>query len=149
MLGIAGFFIARSIHVHETGTGDKKTVSIDTPLGNVKVNASDRLDPQQVGIPLYPGSAKDSHRGGANVEVDSGNLHKDYSVSGADYYTPDPPEKVRDFYQRKLPDWTDKWQNTEFHMETKREGRIQSIVIKPENDGTHIGVASIGEPAAN
>ncbi len=83
MLGIAGVFIARTIHVHETGTGENKTVSIDTPLGRVRVNASDQLDPAQAGIPVYPGASKNNDKGGANFEIDSGDLHKDFSVSGA------------------------------------------------------------------
>ncbi len=149
MLVAAGFFFARNVHVRESGSGDKKTVNIETPFGHVTVHKDDQLDPTQLGIPIYPGASKGSDRGGADFEIDSGTLHKDVTAAGATYFTSDSPEKVRDFYREKFPSWNSKWNNDEFEIEAKGDGRLRSIGVKREGDRTRIAVASVGPPAAN
>jgi hypothetical protein len=149
MLTVAGVFIARNVRVKEVATGKGKTVAIETPFGAMKVHENHALDPETAGIPIYPGAERDSDHGGAEFEIDAGDLHKDVTVSGASYWTNDDVDKVREFYRDKFPDWHQKWENGEFHIETKEDGRVRTIQIKRENGRTRIAVASIGPPAGN
>ncbi len=150
MLGVAGVLIARHIRVQETGTSDKKTVNIDTPFGHMSVHENKKLNPEQVGIPIYPGASRATDQGGADFQFDAGELHKDVTIAGAVYTTDDPPEKVRDFYSQKFPGWKHTWTSGgDFNIEAHVDGNIRSISIKRDSDHTRIAVASVGPPAAN
>jgi hypothetical protein len=72
-------------------------------------------------------------------------------VAGGEYITPDPVEKVRAWYHEHLPNWvvvSDRnGDNARFEL---NEGGYKRIVaLRERSDGTHIGVATIGEPASN
>lgn len=141
--------VARNVHVQETGAEGQKTVKVDTPFGNFKVHENDQLDPEHVGIPVYPGATRSKDRGGAQFQFDMGDLHKDYTVAGAVYYTGDSAEKVRDFYRQKFPSWKMKWLNDEYQIETHEDEGMKSVSVKQTDGHTRIAVASAGPPAAN
>ncbi len=149
MMGVAGVFIARNIHVVETGSAGKKTVTVNTPLGRIRVHENDQLNPELVGIPIYPGATRSSDRGGADFQLDSGDLHKEMTIAGAAYITDDSEDKVRGFYEEKFPSWTRRDDHGEFHLEMKGDGRMRTIGIKSESGHTRIWVASVGPPASN
>lgn len=149
LLAVAGVFIARSIHVQESGGGDRKTVSIETPFGNMTVHGDKQLNPESVGIPLYPGAERSKDRGGADFQIDAGGLHKDVTVAVAVYNTGDAPERVEEFYQRKFPSWSTRWEREGWRIEDKEGPTIRTIAVKREGDHTRIAVASFGAPASN
>ena len=149
MLVFAVRGVVKNVHVQESGESGQKTVNVDTPFGHVRVHENDQLDPALVGIPIYPGATRSKDKGGAEFQFDGGDVHKDFTVAGAVYYTGDSLEKVREFYREKFPDWNTKWENGEYRVETKADGHLRSVAIKREDDRTRIGVASVGPPASN
>ena len=149
MVTAAGVFFVRKIHVTETGQGDKKIVSIDTPMGHVTVHQNHHLDPESIGVPIYPGSVPSKKQEGADFQFDAGDLHRDWTVSAATYLTSDSPEKVESFYKEKFPSWNQKWANGNLHLDTRQNGQMRSISVTREGDQTRIGVASAGAPAGN
>jgi hypothetical protein len=161
MLGIAGVLIVRQIHVKESGTGDQKSVNIETPLGNMAVKPRKDLDPSSVGIPVYPGATRSDDRGGAEFQFDAGDFHKEFDVAGALYYTADPVDKVRQYYEQKFPDWkvnsgagsnvniNGTQYNNGWHLETHDGNRVRTISVNSSEGRTRIAVASLGPPASN
>lgn len=150
LLAIFGVVIARHVHVRETGLSDQKTVHIDTPFGNVSVHENSHLDPELIGVPIYPGAKRTGDKGGADFEFDAGALHRNWTVAGATYVTDDPPDKVEDFYKQHFPAWNTTWANGDLKIEEKEgDGRFRTISVKRENGHTRIGVASAGPPASN
>jgi hypothetical protein len=68
--------------------------------------------------------------------------------------TDDSVQQVEDFYRKELPDWRKtKWSVTKNGREVQLEfqdGEYKRVIgITSKHDGTHIGVASFGQPAAN
>jgi hypothetical protein len=150
MMSVAGYLFIRQIHVKETGAGDHKTVSVETPFGNMAVEPRKDLDPSRVGIPVYPGATRGTDHGGAQVQFDAGDFHKEFEVAAAVYYSDDPAEKVRQYYDQKFPDWKHPLDDKEgWHIETHESNRVRSISVKAVDGRTRITVASAGPPASN
>jgi hypothetical protein len=150
---VGALFIARNVRV-ETGTrngGD--TVSIDTPAGHLSVRAHERPGTALAGIPIYPGArAKQGSGGDAVVEwtSNSGASDKGFGVSASETVTSDPLDKVVEYYRAQLPNWliVDE-RHGGVRLELRDGGYKRIVSIHEEFDGTHIGVASAGEPASN
>lgn len=150
MLIVAGVLLVRQIHVKETGAGDHKTVSVETPLGSMSLHPRKDLDPASIGIPIYPGATRTDKQGGAEFQWDAGDFHKEFDVAGALYVTGDSVEKVRQYYQQKFPDWKHKWDNNgAWHLETHEGNRVRSVSVNSSDGTTRIAVASLGPPASN
>jgi hypothetical protein len=148
----AGIYLAHNVRVHSVDRHGGEDVSIDTPVGHINIQAHDRLDPAALGIPNYPGAKRTKDGGGATFAWTSsdGKEDKALSVSGGDLYTPNPPEKVIEYYKAHLPNWmviTDR--DGAVRMEYTRDGYKRILAIREKDEGTHIGVASVGEPASN
>jgi hypothetical protein len=156
-VGIAvGVGIARHVlvNVNSTGTADGKDVAINVPGGSFTIRSHKNAGLDMVDIPRYPGARESKSGGGAefNWTSDDGRDDKSFAVAGAEMITHDPADKVLDYYHERLPMWI---------VSRKRNGQIsleepgahddsgRFIVIHEKFDGTHIGVASIGTPAAN
>jgi len=150
---MCGMYIARNVHVTTSSNhfgGDN--VSIDTPAGRFSIHAHDQPGGIPSDIPIYPGAyVRHDSGGGAEFQWNS-NDGKDhgFSVSATEMFTPDSASKVLAFYRAQLPNWIvvnehDGKTRFEFH-----EGGYKRIIgIHGKFDGTHIGVASVGEPASN
>ncbi|MES1257391.1 MAG: hypothetical protein ABUS51_03140 [Acidobacteriota bacterium] len=148
----AGLFIVRNVRVataHRYGGDD---VSIETPGGRLNIRAHEDLDPAAIGLPIYPGATRTRDSGVATFEWTSadGKHDKGMAVGGASLFTPDPESKVLAYYREQLPNWlvvTDRDGSTRFEL--RKDGFKRIIAIHEKSDGTHIGVASIGDPASN
>jgi hypothetical protein len=73
------------------------------------------------------------------------------AVAGGEYITSDSVDKVQAWYHEHLPNWvivTDR-NEQKAHFELNEGGYKRIIAIREKGDGTHIGVASFGEPASN
>ena len=85
-----------------------------------------------------------------SFSTDDGKDDEFLPVSAAEYVTRDSTEKVVAFYKGKLKTWIfarKKSDRFEFEL---TDGKWKRVVgIREKSDGTHIGVASIGEPAGN
>jgi hypothetical protein len=149
---VGGLYIARNVRVKTTHRHGGDDVSIETPGGRISIRAHEDLDPALVGIPIYPGSTRRKDSGVATFEWASadGNVEKGVSFAAAGLYTPDPSSKVLEYYRTQLPGWvvvTERDGSTRF--EFRKGGYKRMIAIHEKNDGTHIGIASAGEPASN
>jgi len=147
---MAGMYFAENIHVEKGKNAKGETVQVETPLGSMRVQQYQRLDPKVIGVPVYPGAVRTDRNGAASFDFSFDSAHKEFTVLAAEYSTNDSVDKVRAFYERELPHWI---------ISTKRHGGVQMeftedgykrIVSIREQDGqTRIGLASVGEPAAN
>jgi hypothetical protein len=148
----SGLFVAHSVKVRSAENGDGKDVSIDTPVGHLEVRAHEK-SVWAADIPVYPGARVEKNDGGnATVEWTSntGKNDKGFSVTASEMTTPDPVSKVVEFYKAQLPTWLIVKENDgEVRLELKEGGYKRFVAIHGKNDGTHIGVASVGEPASN
>jgi len=117
----------------------------------MKIQPHQRLDPKAVGIPVYPGAVReDRDSNGASFEFDFDSSHKEFTVMGAEYSTSDSIDRVRAFYHQELPHWIiSKARHGRFKMEYTENGYKRFVVLTERHGRTHIGLASVGEPASN
>ncbi len=151
VLTFTGIYVARSIHVATHERRDGSDVSIDLPGGHFAVHAHEKTG-TVAGIPTYPGARmRDDSGGNAVIEWSSNRngTDKGFAVSAQGMITDDSVQQVADFYRRELPNWLVTKDGREVHMELRDGGYKRIIGIEAKHDGTHIGVASFGQPAAN
>ncbi len=150
---IGGIIVARSVHITTTARNGGDDVSIDLPGGHLDIRAHDKAGTVVKDIPIYPGSHSSERKGGDAVIQWSSNKDggdNGFSVSASESITSDPFDKVVDYYRTQLPSWTiTKQRNGHTEFELHEGGYKRVIGIREESDGTHIGVASVGEPASN
>ena len=147
---MAGVYIAENIHVEKSKNAKGETVQLETPIGSMRVQQYQRLDPKLIGVPVYPGAVREDRNGAASFDFSFDSAHKEFTVLAAEYSTHDSVEKVKEFYHKELPHWII---STRLHggvkMEYTEEGYKRIIAIHEQDGRTRIGLASIGEPAAN
>jgi hypothetical protein len=148
-LMLTGMYVAKNVKViHKDLHGEQTTV--ETPFGTLRVRERARLDPRQMGMPVYPGATRVDDNKLASFEFDAGDTHKAISIAGAEFTTTDSFEEVRDFYRQELPHWMVAAKpNGGVQFEFTQGGYRKIIAIHHRDGETHIGLASIGEPAAN
>ena len=151
---VVGLTIARNIHIDSTPNEDGKNLSFNTPAGSFTLHTQKNTGMEMVDVPRYPGARELKKGGGAEFEWTSNDGHddKDFTIAGAEMITDDPPSKVLDYYHDRLPAWiVTHGRNGQISLKEPKEGDDSQrfIVIREKFDGTHIGVASIGTPAAN
>jgi hypothetical protein len=152
VLTFTGIYVARSIHVSTHDRRDGSDVSIDLPGGHFSVHAHEKTGGAVDGIPHYPGARMPEDSGGnAVIEWSSNRDGKDkgFAVSAQEMITGDSVQQVADFYRNELPNWLVTKEGREVKMELKDGGYKRIIAIEAKHDGTHIGVASFGQAAAN
>lgn len=153
VLTFTGIYIARSIHVATHERRDGSDVSIDLPGGHLAVHAHERTGGEVPSIPSYPGSRiRDDDSGGNAVfewSSNRGGRDKGFAVSASDRITDDSVDQVADFYRKQFPTWMVTHDGRKIQMELEDGGYKRIIAIEAKHDGTHIGVASFGQPAAN
>ena len=146
-----GLYFARHVHVTAGQGRHGGDVSVETPFGSVHVREDGRLDPKRLGLPVYPGAVlRDDRHKLASVELNFGSEDKELAVVAGEYTTPDSIDRVRDFYRGELPHWI----VSEGHHGDVRfcftEGGYKRMIVLSRHGGlTHIGLASVGSPAAN
>jgi hypothetical protein len=148
---VGGIVITKTVRVH-TGAGvSGNDLAIETPGGRLDIRTHDTMNPGLAGIPIYPGATRMPDSGGANIEWTSRDGGGDslYVMAG-EFRTHDAARDVRDFYRRQLPSLivvSEKGRNTDFEYQ---KGGIRRIIsIHEKNDGTRIGVATIGSRESN
>jgi hypothetical protein len=152
LAGLAGVNVMRNLHFRTISRNGGDDVSFETPAGSFRVRAHEKLDPAAVGVPVYPGARRTDSSGGAEFEWVSadGKEEKGMSVSGASFVTPDPVSEVVDFYRGQFSNLViTKERKQRVKLQYTQHGLKRIIGIHAENDGTHIGVAAIGEAASN
>ena len=125
---------------------------METPFGDVNIDARDNLKPDSIGVPVYPGAFREhGNDGGVMFDFDSKEgARKQFSLVTAEYYTNDTADQVREFYRDRLPDWIFTQRNgNDVKIEFSEGGYKRIIAIRERGGSTHIGIAALGEPAVN
>jgi hypothetical protein len=157
-LVLVGLYVARNVRVEvarnvreNVGNRASETVLLDTPVGSMKIQPHQRLDPKAMGIPVYPGAVReDRDTNGASFEFDFNSSHKEFTVIGAEYSTSDSLDRVRNFYHQELPNWIiSQSRRGHFKIEYTEDGYKRFVVLSERHGRTRIGLASVGEPASN
>jgi hypothetical protein len=90
-----------SINVNKGAHGEDKKVKIDTPLGNIHVNAD--KPSSSIGIAIYPGAvAQPDHDGDKDADVQLGFGEWKMRVQVAHFNTSDERDKVLAYYRKSL-----------------------------------------------
>lgn len=148
-----GFYLAHNVRVQTTHRANGENVAIDIPGGHINIQAHENLDPGSIGVPIYPGASRTRRdSGGATFSWTSNDGKKDKSlgVAGAEYITNDSPDRVLAWYRGQSPHWILVEERDGMgHLELREGGHRRIVGIKEKSDGTHISIASIGEPASN
>src|SRR4051812_47062487 len=87
---IAGGVVTRTIRIRHTDSADGKGVAIELPGGRLNIRGHDHMNPDETGVPVYPGAYRvNDSGGGANIEWHSadGGSEKSISVVGGEYRT--------------------------------------------------------------
>jgi len=90
-----------SINVDKGKNGEDKKVKIDTPLGNIHVNAD--KPSASIGMAIYPGATPEpDHDGDKDADVQLGFGEWKMRVQVAHYNTSDDRDKVLSYYRKSL-----------------------------------------------
>jgi hypothetical protein len=147
---MAGMYLADNIHVQKSRGAKGDTVEVDTPIGSMRVQQHRRLDPKVIGVPVYPGAVREDDSHAASIDFSFESNHKEFTILAAEYSTDDSVDKVKEFYHRELPHWIiSQGPQGGIHMEYSEDGYKRVIGIHERDGRTRIGLASVGEPAAN
>ncbi len=52
---VGAIVIASNVHLQHKDTAEGSRVRVETPFGDVNIDARDTLKPESAGIPVYPG----------------------------------------------------------------------------------------------
>jgi len=144
-----GVYVADHLTVTEKDARGETTV--ETPFGSIRVRESDRLSPEAMGVPVYPGAVRDNDsRKLASFHFDFGHTHTAFAVAAAGYRTSDSVERVTAFYRERLPHWLiSQKRNGGVELSFTRHGYRRFVAICDDDGETRIALASVGEPASN
>jgi len=151
VLYIGARYLARSVKVGVDKPGGKQ-VTIETPVGSLEVNKG--LKEVSLGLPIYPGAKKIEGKDSARVNIEipgAASVH----VVAAEFETPDPLDKVKEFYRERLKGeltkYTERTAGGSTVFEIKREGLEQVVSLKSTACCTRIKLArvSVGKDEAN
>jgi len=99
---------ACSINVKKQKNGEDKQVDISTPVGGIHVNND--VNPQDVGIAIYPGARlkeKDFNGNNKSANVNISGFGYGLKVVALEYESDDSPAKVVDYYKDQLKKYGD------------------------------------------
>jgi hypothetical protein len=149
---LSAIFVASNVRLQHRDTAEGSRVRVETPFGDVNIDARDTLKPESAGMPVYPGAFREhGDDGGVVLDFDSKDgRQKQFSVVAAQYSTTDSPDEVREFYRSHLPNWvvTDRLGHG-VKFELSNGGYRRIVAIEERRGRTHIGIVAIGEPAVN
>jgi hypothetical protein len=138
-------FLARGVSVdvqeHEAG---RKEVSIQTPVGSMEV--SQDVNEARLGLPIYPGAERLRDQDSANLNFSFGG-EAGLRLVVAKFETPDPPEKVREFYKQRLGGdvtrFVEKDSEGKTVFEIKRRGQEKIVALESRGGGTRIALVRV------
>jgi hypothetical protein len=134
-LGLATLILlllpACSVNVKKEKNGEDKQVDINTPMGGIHVSKG--VDPQEVGIAVYPGAhlkEKDSDGSDKSANVNISGFGYGLKVVALEYESNDPPAKVVDYYKDQLKKYGNVLVCHTTHMDVNMD-------VKDHNNGSH------------
>ena len=139
-------FLSSAVHVQVSREGDKKEVSIKTPVGSMEVHKD--VDEASLGLPIYPGATRLNEKGSATVNFDILDEAK-FRVLAGKFETSDSLDKVRAFYHDRLGDQVTKYKDRDEQgktvFEIKHDKGDQVVALKRTGDKTVIELVRVSE----
>lgn len=117
-------FAGCSVNVKKQHDGEDKDVDIKTPLGAIHVSKG--ANPEDVGIPVYPGAhlkQKDTDGSDKSANVNISGFGYGLRVVALEYESNDSPEKVVNYYKDQLKKYGNVLvcHTTHFHVDSHPE----------------------------
>jgi len=142
--------LSNSVHVKVTeNSPDRKVVTIKTPMGNFKIAKEQNVSEYQLGLPIYPGATRqkdsaDDHAISLSFDLpDQTNLR----IAAAKFATPDPINKVQEFYKQQLggevSSFTQTNRDGKVVFEIKYGDQHKIVSLRPRDGGTQISLVRI------
>lgn len=146
-----GLFIASRV-IRGVKVEGPNQVQISTPAGNLNVTKSAEND---TGLPVYPGATlRDT---GAQVQFQPSGNESGMGLAAASYLTPDPLDKVSDWYRRNLDrSFEVKKDQTVMRVNgidvgradlayvSRQNDRVRIVALERRGSGTKIALVRIG-----
>ena len=146
-------FLSSAVHVRVAeARGGNKAVSITTPIGSLNVNKG--IDADALGLPIYPGAVELKEPDSASVNIDIMDSTKVRVLAGK-FSSPDPVEKIRDFYHERLGGEVTNYKERDAEgktvFEIKQSNQQRIVALRHEGDHTLIELVRVSEgvPEAN
>jgi hypothetical protein len=138
-LVVAVALSACSVNVKKEQNGEEKQVDISTPIGGIHVGK--QVDPQDVGIAVYPGArlqVKDDKGNDKSANVNISGFGYGVKVVALEYQSDDAPAKIIAYYQDQLKHYGSVLQchTADFDLDTDVKDR------KDSSDALTCGVSS-------
>ncbi|TAM78683.1 MAG: hypothetical protein EPN47_20035 [Acidobacteria bacterium] len=142
--------LSHSVQVKVSETGpDSKVVTVRTPVGNLRIAKDQNLRDPDIGLPVYPGSTRAADSNGDNSVSLNFDLPSDTDlrIVAAKFNTPDPVNKVQDFYKVQLGGEATSFSRTDregkivFEMKGGEQDKVVSL--RPYDGGTQIHLVRI------
>lgn len=141
--------LSNAVQVNVEHQGDKKEVSIKTPLGSLEVNKE--INEASLGLPLYPGATRITGHGSATINVDITDEAKVRVLAGK-FETLDSVDKVTAFYHDRLGDQVTKFKERDEEgktvFELKHDKQEKVVALKSSGGKTVIELVHISEGMA-
>jgi hypothetical protein len=126
--------------ISRTSSEDSKTVFEGTDASGkaVKAEGGKNVDMSGLGVPQYPGATLKDEGSQAKVETSTGATH------GIALVTPDPPQKVVDWYKGQLTDATSmNMPEGAMVMGKSKDGQQVTVTASLEAGKTTIGIVTL------
>ena len=142
--------LSRGVHVKMTESSpNRKVVTVKTPVGDIKIAREQNISDLRLGLPIYPGAMRERVTSNDNSVSLTFSLPEQVNlrVAVAKFDTPDPIDKVREFYQQQLGGevtsltQTDRNRKTVFEIKYGEQDKV--VTLKPHDGGTHIELVRI------
>jgi hypothetical protein len=136
--------------------GRSKQVTIQTPAGTLEVNKGEHVGKAELGLPIYPGATRIQDEHSSGVELSLGlPSGKDMRLVVAKFETPDPLDKVQEFYQHEIGDevtkFTQRDRGGKTVFEIKHHDEEKVVALKRQSGKTVIDLVHMihGAPQPN
>lgn len=128
-----GRYLARNVNINVRERGEEKSVRIQTPGGEVNIEAGKAVSPAHLGLPLYPGAIR-REKQGASLSIEAPG-EAGGSVQVQAYETPDPLDRVAEWYRKEL--------GSDFIIEHERKRGMggEAVVFESKSKDEHRLVA--------
>jgi len=107
----------------------------------VDIKPKSEAEPELAGVPVYPGALR-CQPAAATYQLDVALGSKHFHSFTASYWTPDPVQRVWEFYRRELQDWSvDPDNATGYQIVTTDREKERKIRVYRERDRTCMDIS--------
>ncbi len=142
--------LSHGVHVKVTESSPtRKVVTVKTPMGDFKIAKEQNVSDLQLGLPFYPGAKRVQNTQDDNSVSLAFDLPDQVNlrIAVAKFDTPDPIEKVREFYKQQLggevTSLTETNRSGKTVFEIKYGEQKKVVSLRPQDGGTRIDLVRI------